>query len=183
MKWMVATVAALALALLTLPATKGFNIRSLPLLGGQVEAVAVCDADAKPAPLDFTLKDMNGKAVSLASFKGNVILLNFWATWCGPCKIEIPGFVELQEQYRDQGFVVLGLSVDDTPEQIQTFSEQFDINYPLLVGLNRDDFQEAWGPVWGIPITFWIDREGAWCKTHMGFATKDDFERELKLLL
>lgn len=183
MKWMVATVAALALALLTLPATKGFNIRSFPLLGEQAEAVAICDADTKPAPLDFTLEDMNGEAVNLASLKGNVILLNFWATWCGPCKIEIPGFVELQDQYRDQRFVVLGLSVDDTPEQIRTFAEQFKVNYPLLVGLNRDDFQEAWGPVWGIPITFWIDREGAWCKTHMGFATKDDFERELKLLL
>ena len=182
-RWMLAAGAALALAILTLPAAPGFTIESFPLMGGPVEAAAACDADAKPAPLDFTLQDMDGNDVDLAAFKGNVILLNFWATWCGPCKVEIPGFVELQEQYRDDGFVVLGLSVDDTPEQIKPFAEKFEVNYPMLVGLGQDGFQEAWGPVWGLPVTFWIDREGTWCKTHLGIGTKDDFEADLKSLL
>ena len=88
--------------------------------------------------MDFTLQDMNGDELDLATLKGNVILLNFWATWCGPCKIEIPGFVELQEAYGDQGFQVLGLSVDDTADQIKPFAEQFAVNYPMLVGLGRD---------------------------------------------
>ena len=90
-RWTVAVGVALALALLTLPSAPGFTISSFPLFGGEV-AAASCEADAKPAPLDYILKDMNGDDVDLATFKGNVILLNFWATWCGPCKIEIPGF-------------------------------------------------------------------------------------------
>ena len=182
-RWVAAIGAALALAFLTLPAAPGFSIESFPLFGGPAEAAAVCEADAKPAPLDFTLQDMDGGDVDLSALKGNVILLNFWATWCGPCKIEIPGFIELQDEYRDEGFVVLGLSVDDTPEQIKPFAEEFAVNYPMLVGLGREDFQDAWGPIWGLPISFWIDREGTWCKTHLGMADKDDFERDLKSLL
>ena len=182
-RWTIATGAALALAFLTLPATPSFTIQPFSLFGSNVEAAAVCDADAKPAPMDFTLQDMNGGELDLAALKGNVILLNFWATWCGPCKIEIPGFVELQEEYGDQGFQVLGLSVDDTADQIKPFAEQFAVNYPMLVGLGRDDFQEAYGPIWGLPVSVWIDREGTVCKTHMGITSKDDFERELKSLL
>ena len=182
-RWTLAVGAALALALLTLPATRSFTIEPFGLFGQGVGAAESCDADAKPAPLDYTLQDMNGEDVDLAQFKGQVILLNFWATWCGPCKIEIPGFIELQDTYRNQGFVVLGLSVDDTVDQIKPFAEEFAVNYPMLVGLGQDDFQEAWGPVWGLPMTFWIDREGTWCKTHMGIGTKDQFEADLKSLL
>ena len=180
-RWTVATGAALALALLTLPVTPGFTVESFALFGGEV--AAACEADAKPAPLDYTLKDMDGNDVELASFKGKVILLNFWATWCGPCKIEIPGFIELQDEYGDQGFVVLGLSTDDTPDKIQPFAKEFAVNYPMLVGLDEDEFQEAWGPIWGLPMSFWIDREGTWCRTHMGIGTKDEFEEDLKSLL
>ncbi len=182
-RWTLAVGAALALALLTLPGTRSFSIERFALFGGAVGAAEACDADAKPAPLDYTLQDMNGDDVDLAQFKGQVILLNFWATWCGPCKIEIPGFVELQDTYRDQGFVVLGLSVDDTVDQIKPFAEEYAVNYPMLVGLDQDDFQEAWGPVWGLPMSFWIDRDGTWCKTHMGIGTKDEFEADLKSLL
>ena len=181
-RWTVAVGVALALALLTLPTVPGFTISSFPLFGGEV-AAASCEADAKPAPLDYTLKDMNGNDVDLATFKGNVILLNFWATWCGPCKIEIPGFIELQDEYGDQGFVVLGLSTDDTADEIKPFADEFAVNYPMLVGLDEDDFQEAWGPIWGLPMSFWIDRDGTWCKTHMGIGTKEEFEEDLKSLL
>ena len=181
-RWTVATGAALALALLTLPVTPGFTVESFALFGGEV-AAAACEADAKPAPLDYTLKDMDGNDVDLASFRGNVILLNFWATWCGPCKIEIPGFIELQDEYGDEGFVVLGLSTDDTPDKIQPFAKEFAVNYPMLVGLDEDEFQEAWGPIWGLPMSFWIDRDGTWCKTHMGIGTKEEFEEDLKSLL
>ena len=181
-RWTVAVGVALALALLTLPSAPGFTISSFPLFGGEV-AAASCEADAKPAPLDYILKDMNGDDVDLATFKGNVILLNFWATWCGPCKIEIPWFVEFQETYGEQGLVVLGLSVDDTPEQMRPFIAEYQVNYPMLVGLGREDFQEAYGPVWGLPITFMIDREGTLCRKHIGIATKEEFEKDLADLL
>ena len=182
-RWTIAVGAALALALLTLPGVSRFSIQPFGLFGGDVQTAPVCDAEAKPAPMDFTLKDMNGDDLELASLKGSVILLNFWATWCGPCKIEIPGFVELQDEYGDEGFQVLGLSVDDTPEQIRAFATQFAVNYPMLVGLGREDFQDAYGPIWGLPVSIWIDREGTLCKTHMGIASKEDFEEVLKAML
>jgi len=180
-RWVIAVGVMLALVLLTLPALVDFTTKSFLSDGGQ--GSAVCTDDAKPAPMDFTLKDMNGEDLHLASLKGKVVLLNFWATWCGPCKLEMPGFIELQKQYGEQGFQVLGLSVDDTPEQMKPFAEELGVNYPMLVGLGRDDFQEAYGPIFGLPISFWIDREGILCKTHLGIAQKEDFERELKELL
>jgi thiol-disulfide isomerase/thioredoxin len=140
------------------------------------------DAAGKPAPLHFTLKDMNGVDVSLASFKGKVILLNFWATWCGPCKAEIPSLVELQQQYGDR-LVVLGLSVDDTVEKMRPYAAEYKINYPLLVGSGRDDVQDAFGPMFGIPVSVFIDRGGRIAKKHSGIASKAQFEREIKALL
>jgi thiol-disulfide isomerase/thioredoxin len=139
-------------------------------------------ATGKAAPLHFTLKDMNGVDVKLAAFKGKVILLNFWATWCGPCKAEIPSLVELQEQYGDD-LVVLGFSVDDPVEKMRPYAEEYKINYPLLVGNGREDVQEAFGPLYGIPVSVIIDREGRIAKKHSGIASKSQFEREIKSLL
>ncbi len=139
-------------------------------------------ATGKAAPLHFTLKDMNGADVKLASFKGKVILLNFWATWCGPCKAEIPSLVELQHQYADD-LVVLGFSVDDTVDKMKPYAAQYKINYPLLVGNGREDVQEAFGPLFGIPVSVIIGRDGKIAKKHSGIATKSQFEREIKALL
>jgi cytochrome c biogenesis protein CcmG/thiol:disulfide interchange protein DsbE len=139
-------------------------------------------ATGKPAPLHFTLKDTNGVDVKLATFKGKVILLNFWATWCGPCKAEIPSLVELQTQYGDD-LVVLGFSVDDPVEKMRPYAEEYKINYPLLVGNGREDVQEAFGPLYGIPVSVIIDREGRIAKKHSGIASKAQFEREIKSLL
>lgn len=145
---------------------------------------AACMADAKPANWDFTLKDMDGKEVSLASFKdqGKVVLLNFWATWCGPCKAEIPGFVELQNKYKND-LIVVGYSVDDTAEKARPFIEKYKMNYPVLLGLGREDVQDAYGPIWGIPASFLISKDGKVCKRHMGIAPKETFEREIQKLL
>lgn len=137
---------------------------------------------AEPAP-DFQLRSIDNQSIKLSDYRGKVVLLDFWATWCGPCKIEIPGFIELQDEYGDDGFVVIGLSTDDTPDKIRPFAEEFAVNYPMLVGLDENEFQEAWGPIWGLPMSFWIDRDGTWCKTHMGIGTKDEFEEDLKSLL
>jgi thiol-disulfide isomerase/thioredoxin len=144
---------------------------------------AVCPASAKKAPLTFTITDMHGGSVSLASYKGKVILLDFWATWCGPCKAEIPNFVELQSQYGSQGLVVLGFSVDDTVDKLKPFASEFKMNYPVLVGLGRDDVQDAFGPIWGIPTTFLISRDGRICRKNTGIQGKAKYERDIKALL
>ena len=143
-----------------------------------------CMADAKPANWNFKLKDMEGKEVELASFKdqNKVVLLNFWATWCGPCKAEIPGFVELQEKYRDK-LTIIGYSVDDTAELAKKYAAQYKMNYPVLLGEGREDVQDAFGPIWGIPASFIISKDGKVCRKHMGIAPKAVFEKELVALM
>ncbi len=148
-----------------------------------------CDANAPAAILNFTLKDMNGKPVSLADYKGKVILLNFWATWCPPCKLEIPAFVELEKQYRDKGLVILGVSIDDPIDKLAPFAHEYGVNYPLLVGQDREDIQDAYGPMFGIPVSVLIGRNGKVCGKHMGLVSADreairqQFEREIQGLL
>jgi thiol-disulfide isomerase/thioredoxin len=145
---------------------------------------ASCMADPKPANWDFKLKNLDGKEVALASFKdqGKVILLNFWATWCGPCKAEIPGFIELQEKYRDK-LTIIGYSVDDTAELAKKYADEYKMNYPILLGEGREDVQDAYGPIWGIPASFIISKDGKVCRKHMGIAPKAVFEKELIALM
>ncbi|MGE5242823.1 MAG: TlpA family protein disulfide reductase [Betaproteobacteria bacterium] len=176
-RWVIAVLAALALAVLTLDVP-------LPIFErAEAAGPAVCDANAKPANLNFTLKDVNNRPVRLADYKGKVIVLDFWATWCGPCKIEIPGFVDLQNRYGRNGLQVIGVSVDDTLDKLTPFVRQFKMNYPVLQGLDHDDVQDAFGPMWGIPTTVLITRDGRVCKKHIGMSAKDVFEREIKALL
>jgi peroxiredoxin len=126
---------------------------------------------------------MNGGDVRLADFKGKVILLNYWATWCGPCKVEIPDLIALQDRYKDQGFVVLGVSQDDDPETLRAFAGTYKMNYPVLVGRDAPDLLDAQGPLWGLPTSYIIGRDGVICTRHLGPATKEEFERELKAVL
>lgn len=190
-RWTIAAIGALGLALATLPFVPGIGGNGEDEIvsdqsegeSTKVAAPAGCDANAKPANLDFVLKDMEGKDVKLADYKGKVVLLNFWATWCGPCKIEIPGFVELQEKYRDQGVVFLGFSVDDSPDKLKTYASDHNMNYPVLVGDGHEEVQEAFGPIYGIPVTVVINREGMICRKHTGIAPKNKFEEEIKALL
>ena len=142
---------------------------------------AACMANAKPAT-DFTLPGLDGKAVKLSAYKGKVVLLNFWATWCGPCKAEIPGFVELQTQYKND-LVIVGLSVDDPADKAKAFADQYKVNDPMVLGLGHDEIQDAYGPIYGIPASFLISRDGKVCKRHLGIAPKSQFEREIKGLL
>jgi peroxiredoxin len=143
----------------------------------------VCEVHGKAADLSFTVNDINGKAVALSAFKGNVILLDFWATWCPPCKKEIPGFIGLYNTYKPRGFVVLGVSVDDSTPDVKKFVRQFKMNYPVLMGRDREDLQKAFGPMPGFPTTFVIARDGSICFQHTGFAPLDQFERKIRALL
>jgi peroxiredoxin len=141
-----------------------------------------CMANAKPANLDFTVKQLDGQDVKLSAYKGKVILLNFWATWCGPCKAEIPGFVELQAKYKDD-LVILGFSVDDPADKARAFAQEYKINYPVLLGEGREDVQDAYGPIWGIPASFIISKDGQVCRKHPGIAPKAVFEKEIVALM
>src|SRR6185436_3215758 len=150
--------------------------------GEDPDAAISALAVGKPAPLQFTMQDMNGVDVKLASFKGKVILLNFWATWCGPCQEEIPSLVELQQHYGDQ-LVILGVSIDDPLSKLKPYATKMHMNYPVLVGKDRQDVQDAYGPLFGIPVSVFVDRDGRVWKRHSGAASKDQFEREIKALL
>ena len=175
-RWALATVGALALAVLTLPADPWTSL-------GAFAAGSGCPANAKPANLNFTLKDLNNKDVKLSSFKGKVILLDFWATWCGPCKIEIPWFIEFQNKYKQQGLEVIGVVTEDTLEKAKPFAAQWKMNYTILQGNERDDVGDAFGPMFGLPVTVLISRDGKICGKHVGLSGKDVFEKEIKSLL
>lgn len=144
---------------------------------------ARCSVQDRQADLDFTLKDLHGDDVLLSDYQGDVILLDFWATWCTPCRIEIPGFIEMYDTYSDREFTVLGISVDDPVDSMQLFASEMGMNYPVLVGDGRDDVKEAFGPLIGFPTTIIIDRDGAICHQHTGFAPRQQFEIEIKALL
>jgi thiol-disulfide isomerase/thioredoxin len=183
-RWIIAGAAALSLALLTLPLlrgrTGGETIGSKPAAGAAPARDASCDAEGT-AKFDFVLKDEYNAPVKMADYKGKVVLLNFWATWCGPCKIEIPSFVALYDQYKDKGFVIVGVSIDDSPAQLQAFMKEYHMNYPVLQ--MTPDVESAFGPFYGYPTSFFIARDGSICIKHLGPATKEQFERQIKLLL
>jgi len=176
-RWTIAALSALALALLTL------NSSELWDFSAHATGRDACPANAKTANLNFTLKDVNGKDVKLSSLKGKVILLDFWATWCEPCKVEIPWFAEFQTKYGSRGFQAVGISVDDTVEKLKPYVAKYKMNYPVLVGLNHDDVQNAYGPLWGIPVTTLISRDGKLCVKHSGLSSKQNFEKEIEALL
>jgi peroxiredoxin len=179
-RWIVAGMSALALAVLTLPGQPLLDDVHVDLEAAPANA---CPANAKPANLNFTLKDINNKDVNLSSYKGKVILLDFWATWCGPCKIEIPWFVEFQDKYGKSGLQVVGVSTDDTVEKLKPFAAQMKMNYTVLQGRDREDILDAYGPIFGLPITLVISREGKICFKHVGLSSKPDFEKAIKALL
>jgi peroxiredoxin len=176
LKWIIAAVAALALGLLTLPVllTGG---SSAP---GPDGTPSSCKAEG-PANLDITLKDMNNADYRMSELKGKVVLVNFWASWCAPCLVEIPEFIKVREQYHDRGFEILGISTDDSPQQLREFAEKNKTNYPLVQV--SGEVEDAYGPVFGLPTSILIARDGSVCKRHFGPLSKEQLEKELKELL
>jgi len=135
----------------------------------------------KNAP-DFKLEKVGGGMAKLSEYKGKIIILDFWATWCPPCRKEIPDFVELQKEYGDKGLVILGISLDQNPKKaLPPFMKKYKINYPILLTDGKVD--KAYGGVSGIPTTFIIDQKGAIYKQYVGFRPKQVFESDIKALL
>ena len=185
-RWLVAAAIGVGLAVFAMPwllGRSGTESLDSPEPSDPSATANVCAAKKTAAKLDFTVKDMHGAEVTLADFKGKVILLNYWATWCGPCKVEIPDLVALQDQYRDKGLVVLGVSQDDDPETLRGFASTWKMNYPVLVGRDKPELLDAQGALWGLPTSYLIGRDGAICTRHLGPAKKSEFEREIKALL
>ena len=136
-------------------------------------------AAAAPA---WDLKDVKGNSVKLSDFKGKVVILDFWATWCPPCRAEIPHFIGLQEKYGKQGLVVVGVSVDEGgPDVVSSFVKANKINYPIVMG--NLDVAQLYDANEGIPTTFVIDRTGNIVAKHLGFTDSDIFEKEIKSVL
>ncbi len=135
----------------------------------------------KPAP-DFSLASLDGKTVKLSDFRGKAVLLNFWATWCEPCKIEMPWFVELQKQYGPQGLQVLGVAMDDTdPKDINEFAHKMGVNYPIAVG--KEAVGDQYGGIPYLPSTFYIDRDGRVVDRVYGLVSRSEIEDDIKKAL
>jgi peroxiredoxin len=143
---------------------------------------SVKESTQRKAAPDFALKDASGKLVHLADFKGKVVLLDFWATWCGPCGIEIPWFTEFERKYKDRGFEVLGVSMDDDGwKAINPYVERRKINYRVVLG--DDKTGDQYGGLEALPTTFVIDRAGRIAAIHVGLTDKKDFEDAIEKLL
>ena len=145
----------------------------------------------KPAPA-FTLEDLSGKKVSLASYKGKAVLINFWATWCGPCKIETPWLVELRNQYAAKGFEILGVSTDDLDpddkqkladekKMIARSAEELHIDYPVLI--DGASLSQPYDGLDAMPTSYFVDRTGTVVAVQLGLTSKDDIEGNIKKAL
>jgi cytochrome c biogenesis protein CcmG/thiol:disulfide interchange protein DsbE len=146
-----------------------------------IEANIKPEASRKKAP-GFSLKDANGDTVKLADYQGKVVLVNFWATWCGPCEVEIPWFVEFEQKYKDRDFAVLGISMDDDGwKSVRPYIASHKINYRVVIG--SELVSEQFGDVQALPTSFLVDRQGRIAVNHIGLVDKRDYSNEIIKLI
>jgi peroxiredoxin len=155
----------------------GFNMARKPTPTEAASAALV----NHPAP-NFTLQSLDGHPVQLTDYRGRAVVLNFWATWCAPCKIEMPWFVELQKKYAPQGLQLIGVAMDDaSPKDIADFAKEMGVNYPILVG--KEAVGQAYGGIPFMPETFYIDRSGKIIDSVFGLKSKGEIEENMKKIV
>jgi peroxiredoxin len=160
---------------IALPVTFGFVI-----LASKLPATITAPNLRKTAP-DFALSDSNGSPVKLSDYKGQIVLLDFWATWCHGCKTEIPWYMEFQNKYKERGLRVIGVSMDDDGwKSVRPFIEQNKLNYPVVIGNETLAKQYA---VDSMPVTLLLDRDSKIAETHSGMVDKNEFESDIQTLL
>ena len=131
---------------------------------------------------DFSLPAIDGTNLKLSDLRGKAVLLNFWATYCGPCKIEMPWFVELQKEYGPQGFQIVGVAMDDaTTEEIAKFAKEMGVNYPILIG--QESVGQSYGGVSVLPTTFFVNRDGKLIAREFGLVSRSVFVDHIKTAL
>ena len=158
---------------------KNKTVTTILLLTISILIIGTAPSFAVEKAPNFSLKDINGKTVKLSDYKGKVVLLNFWATWCGPCKREIPDLVTLHNTYKKKGAVVLSIALDQQGTSIvKPFVEKNKITYPVLIG--DTDVVQAYGNFTGIPTTVVIDKKGFVQNTLTGMQSKETFEGQIK---
>jgi len=142
---------------------------------------AVTPAAQRPSAPDFTSIDSGGKPIALADYKGRVVLLDFWATWCTGCKVEIPWYMEFEKKYERRGLSSIGVAMDEEGwAKVRPYLQQKPINYPIVVG--DPDFAKMY-KVTSLPVTLLIDRHGRIADAHEGMVVKSEWEREIQALL
>ncbi len=157
---------------------KRFILVLLPLVivlfvCAKTEKTSIFGNNSSQAP-DFVVKDLKGREISLSNYSNKVVFLNFWATWCGPCKAEIPDFIEAYKQYKDKGMEIIGISVDRiSPNSVLKFVEEYKINYPVAMSTNK--IQKDYEPGPYIPTTIIIDQKGKIRHKHIGYMNKETF--------
>lgn len=159
------------------------TLTALPVVAAQnsVHATLQPASERKAAP-EFVLKDSSGKTVRLRDYRGKVVLLDFWATWCHGCKIEIPWYMEFQRKYEKSGFSAIGVSMDDDGwKSVRPFLEENKLNYPIVIGDKH--LADLYGGVPSMPMTLLIDQNGKIADSHAGMVDKDVFESEIQELL
>ena len=131
---------------------------------------------------DFALNTTSGKTLHLSDFRGKAVVLNFWATWCGPCKIEMPWFVDLQKKYEAQGLQVVGVAMDDSSkEDIDKFTQEMSVNYPIVIG--KEATADSYGGLPALPTTLYIDREGKVVDRVIGLRGRAEIEQAMQKII
>ena len=130
----------------------------------------------------LALQDLEGGHADLGDLRGRVVIVNFWATWCVPCKAEIPGFIDLQKKYGARGLQIIGISVDDPARTAKKYADDMKMNYPVLLAEGTEEILKAYDPIPSIPVSVVIGRDGSICSKHVGIAPMDVFEKELASL-